>query len=673
MSKATKTKAKEQAVKSNTNKNPLNQEIVPSLKLSLFIVFIVPVILYIQSLQYGFVGFDDDMILANNSQFFSKLSNIPKAFTIDALTTKQSLFYRPMQTISYIIDAQISGVDKTWMFHFSNVLLLGCIGCALFLLLRKFQIPHKLAIVSTLIYCAHPLFVSSVAWIPACGDLQLTLFSLLAIILFIEYQENGKPQHLAIHFVAYTIALFCKETAAMLPVLFALYIIFLTDKKLFEKKHIAIFSLYAVIGLLWFGMRMNAVVKVADSEDHVGISSMFTMIKTIPESLTKFFIPFNIAPIPNFSILKTGLGLLLLAGIVLLFFKTVKNLQKEKIFSLVWFFIFIVPTLFFKHTLIDYLDHRFFLPLIGIVIFILISIPKNWIEQLNGKKLWMLMLIFVGLASNTFFKSKAYANQTTFWDEAAAKNQESCLIFYNRGCMKINPNGAQGQVEEYTKALAVKPDYFLAYLNRGSAYSELGKYDSAIADYAKVIKLKPNDADAYYNRGYTYRQMKNDEQALKDYTKAIELNPDFYSALLNRANTYNFFKQYDKAIADYRRTMQLRPESVEPYYFRGIIYIQKGMIDSAIADYTKAIEVKPDFADVYYNRGNAYNTKGMADKAIEDYSKAISLKADYGDALNNRGITYLNKGQKDLACADFKRASDLGVKAAQSNSTLLCK
>ena len=55
------------------------------------------------------------------------------------------------------------------------------------------------------------------------------------------------------------------------------------------------------------------------------------------------------------------------------------------------------------------------------------------------------------------------------------------------------------EVEEYTKALAVKPDYFLAYLNRGSAYSELGKYDSAIADYTKVITLKPNDADAYYN------------------------------------------------------------------------------------------------------------------------------------------------------------------------------
>ena len=40
-----------------------------------------------------------------------------------------------------------------------------------------------------------------------------------------------------------------------------------------------------------------------------------------------------------------------------------------------------------------------------------------------------------------------------------------------------------------------------AYYNRGNAYSKKGEYERAIDDYAKAIQLKPNDANVYYNRG----------------------------------------------------------------------------------------------------------------------------------------------------------------------------
>jgi len=644
-----------------------------SLKLPLLLVFMVPVLLYFQTLSFGFVGFDDDMILVNSHDFFSHFSNIFHAFSTDALTTKQSLFYRPMQTISYIFDVLISGTGKTWMFHFTNVVLIGCIASAIFLLLKQFKIPQKLAIAASILYCVHPLFVSTVAWIPARGDLQLTLFSLLSLYFFIQYSEHGKKQALILNIIFYSIALFCKETAAMLPILFALYILCFTDKKLFDKKQIMLFAVYGVIGLQWFWMRSQAIVSIAKQEDSVGFSSMYTMIKTIPESLAKFYLPFNIPPIPSFTIMGTSIGIVLLLAIALLFFVSKTSSTKSKLFFVGWFFLFMIPTLFFKHTLIDYLDHRFLLPLIGIFIFVLTNLPQKWVIQLENKKLWIVIVITSILGFNTFIKTKAYASQTTFYNEALAKNTQSCFIYYNRGCININDMGPLGQKAEYTKAIALKPDYFLFYLNRGSSYSDLKMYDSAIVDFTKTIALKPDYANAYYNRGYIYRQLNFVDKALIDYSKAIELNPSSYSAILNRANSYSFIKQFDKAIADYTRAIELRPDSINPYHFRAIIYEQLKENDKAIADYTSAIAINPSKVELYFNRGNVYNTKGMPDKAIEDYTKAIALNPNHGDALNNRGNTYYIKGMLDLACQDFEKAEKLGVEAAKTNRAKLCK
>jgi hypothetical protein len=153
--------------------------------LLLLIAFCIPVLLYLQTINFGFTYFDDDSIIINNYAFLSHFGNCHKAFLTDAFITKTSSFYRPMQTLSYMTDMLLSGGNNAWMFHLSNTLLLGLISCLLFILFRRFLIPPVLALFAVLIYCTHPLFVSSVAWIPARGDLLLLFFSLLSFLFFI--------------------------------------------------------------------------------------------------------------------------------------------------------------------------------------------------------------------------------------------------------------------------------------------------------------------------------------------------------------------------------------------------------------------------------------------------------------------------------------------------------
>ena len=58
-----------------------------------------------------------------------------------------------------------------------------------------------------------------------------------------------------------------------------------------------------------------------------------------------------------------------------------------------------------------------------------------------------------------------------------------------------------------------------------TAYSGLGNYKQAIEDYDRAIEIKPGYAEAYINRGVAYNGLGNYRQAIEDLNRAIEIKP----------------------------------------------------------------------------------------------------------------------------------------------------
>ena len=83
--------------------------------LPIIIVFCLPVLLYLQTLGFGFTYFDDNLIIINNISFLSDFGNILKAFLTDQFISKASPFYRPLGTLSYMIDIKLF-----WSCHLKN-------------------------------------------------------------------------------------------------------------------------------------------------------------------------------------------------------------------------------------------------------------------------------------------------------------------------------------------------------------------------------------------------------------------------------------------------------------------------------------------------------------------------------------------------------------------------
>ena len=77
---------------------------------------------YSTVLGFDFIGLDDTSILKLRYFIIGNLSNIKLAFTTDAFLGTNGSFYRPLQTVSFMLDALIGG-PSPFIYHFTNLVL----------------------------------------------------------------------------------------------------------------------------------------------------------------------------------------------------------------------------------------------------------------------------------------------------------------------------------------------------------------------------------------------------------------------------------------------------------------------------------------------------------------------------------------------------------------------
>ena len=78
-------------------------------------------------------------------------------------------------------------------------------------------------------------------------------------------------------------------------------------------------------------------------------------------------------------------------------------------------------------------------------------------------------------------------------------------------------------LQDFNKAIDLKPGFINAYYNRGNYYLSEKEYHEAIADYTHAIELKTDYSAAYYNRGLAAFYKGNKQAACDDFKKAATL------------------------------------------------------------------------------------------------------------------------------------------------------
>src|SRR2546423_2113366 len=112
---------------------------------------------YSTALGFNFIGFDDTDILKHRYFIIGDLSKIKLAFTTDAFLGTNGSFYRPLQTVSFMLDALIGGASP-FIYPFTNLVLYIVGSPCGFWLFRPPSYQRLLSSPVALLFALHPLF-----------------------------------------------------------------------------------------------------------------------------------------------------------------------------------------------------------------------------------------------------------------------------------------------------------------------------------------------------------------------------------------------------------------------------------------------------------------------------------------------------------------------------------
>jgi tetratricopeptide (TPR) repeat protein len=77
-------------------------------------------------------------------------------------------------------------------------------------------------------------------------------------------------------------------------------------------------------------------------------------------------------------------------------------------------------------------------------------------------------------------------------------------------------------IEEYTKALELRPDWALAHFRLAKDYQRKGRTDEAIAQFQEATSSDPQYYEAYYQLALAYKENGKTREAIDAYTKFME-------------------------------------------------------------------------------------------------------------------------------------------------------
>ena len=129
---------------------------------------------------------------------------------------------------------------------------------------------------------------------------------------------------------------------------------------------------------------------------------------------------------------------------------------------------------------------------------------------------------------------------------------------------------------------------------RGACYAALGQLDIAVQNYEKALSIKPDYAKAHYNLGIALQELGKLHDSVKSYENSIAFEPENAQAHNNLAIVFRELDQLKKAEASSRKAIALDPDYAEAYSSLSIILFTSGNLNSALESIEKAYSIDPE-------------------------------------------------------------------------------
>lgn len=586
---------------------------------------------------------DDGAVIVQN-RFMLFPANLRLLFSHDYFLIFGEASYRPIVTLSHIIDSTLWG---TWSagHHLTNLLLHCVCVVVLIRLMSLFDVKRLILLASVVLFAVHPIVAETLGVVAYRDDLLAALFFLCALYQYIQFERSPRLIRLGASALCLSLALFAKETALLFVVIVVVYNMLIRRP---IRMHTAIAYLFFMLCSGWYVLvRFVLMANPAQADQSEYFSHTwpvfvrpFLVVDTAFYSLCNMLmrIDYHTDSLWIMSII----GFMLLIGTVFV----LRNNMDGKAARLGWL-IFIgalVPVMNIVPLENMFTNRYMYLPLSG---FMLALSAIGFVDARRVKHLMCVLAILVIVAAAGFASNRYFQSETAFAQKLAVDSPYNYKAYNYLGTIALEERKLDEAAQYFDRALAVEPTFFEAVYNRASVALSRGRFDGAKKYAARLLKLNPERSEGYRLWGDIAFDEESFEVAEVFYQQALEHNRYDINARLNLGVVYEEQGDDERAAGEYRSILAIDQRYATAWSNLGNINLRTGDYDFAIRCYSEALRYDGSNAVTWYNLGNAcFYTKDY-EQAARHYGVSLQLDRNNADTWYNLAIVYRLLGRAD--------------------------
>ncbi|HEX6025571.1 MAG TPA: tetratricopeptide repeat protein [Solirubrobacter sp.] len=231
----------------------------------------------------------------------------------------------------------------------------------------------------------------------------------------------------------------------------------------------------------------------------------------------------------------------------------------------------------------------------------------------------------------------------------AAAQDRAYRALLDRGDAALADDQTFDAIEEYSGAVAIRPDSMLAHLRRGEAYERRNDLEAATNDFRIAADLDPTATrplealgDVLYRRGRFRRAAEAYERRLAVDGQAPRIA---YKLGLARYRQGNF----DAALAAAGDAINLDQRLAEGYYLIGLCLRAQGQLRPAATAFEKVTTLSPGMLAAREELAALYGAMGRRADEIEQLQFLAILERSRPERQVAVGLAQARAGQEELA------------------------
>ncbi len=602
----------------------------------IFVLFFVTFICYGAVLNAGFI-WDDEFLVIQNPLVRAPLWSF-QTFKQDVTNSSfnYSIYYRPLQILSYAVDYRMWGM-KPHGFHVSSVFFHFLNGVLVFLLTQKLCGNKSLSLLTALLFAINPMHVGAVSYVSGRADLLFFLFGFLSMLCFVHFKEKKNPFYLSASILFLLFSFLSKEVAVIIPFLILLMdAVVLRDRSKFKViYHIPNFALaacYAAMHRFFFADRYGMVF------DYKGIAAIvMDYLKVIRDFFVLGIAPFDLH-MRRFVEATPGMTVIFLiaAGCVIFLFFYLKDKRRMLAFSLGFFGIALFPLAFVMRYFKVIAEHWMYMASFGLFLFESLIIIYFFSRWKRAGKVILFAIVYAGVV----FYSAATIAQNSYWRDGVSLS-DRILGFSGRDTVAMHykavsliKDGRAGQsldiMKDYTEYNRQDPR---AWYIKGRVELAAGNVDVALKDFQNVIRLDPDYDNGYLGMAFVSFAKERPEEGIGYLEQVVRINPRHTEALILLGTAYSKSGNHSKALEVMKSAKRSNPYDYNVLVSLGTAYTRDGNVQEGARQYLKALRLYPEKAKPCYNLGYLFYESGQEGLAIEYLQEALEREPDFKPAL----------------------------------------